>query len=337
MLAELKEMNRMPTDVLLNVEHLEVTFGAVSDPRAVRGVQDVSFHVRPGETLGIVGESGCGKTMSALAVIGLLPEFAVMTGGSIAWKGKILSARDARRLRGRSIAMIPQDAMTALNPLLTVESQIGEVLRMHRGMRGAQVRSRILELLELVRIDEPRRVAAQRPWQLSGGMAQRVVIAMALAAQPELLIADEPTTALDVTVQSEILALLHSLQTEFHLALVMITHDLGIVAHMTHRTAVMYAGRIVETGLTRDIFRTPSHPYTRGLIASTPHPFVRQEMVGIRGQAPLALVKDHGCSYRERCDYAMQDCEVRPELLGRVPDGHKVACWRADLAPVRRV
>ena len=219
--------------------------------------------------------------------------------------------------------------MTALNPLLTVESQIAEVLRKHRGMRGAQVRARILELLELVRIDEPARVAAQRPWQLSGGMAQRVVIAMALAAEPELIIADEPTTALDVTVQSEVLALLHSLQAGFNLALIMITHDLGVVAHMTHRTAVMYAGRVVETGFTRDIFRAPAHPYTSGLIASTPHPFIRQQMAGIRGQAPLALVQDAGCSYRARCDRATADCAVRPEMTGKPQEGHAVACWHA--------
>ena len=318
-----------PGGALLEVIDLQVTFGAATDLRAVRGVQGVSFHVLPGETLGIVGESGCGKTMSALAVIDLLPEFANITGGTISWKGRPLAARELRQLRGRSIALIPQDAMTALNPLLTVESQIAEVLRKHRGMRGAQVRARILELLELVRIDEPARVAAQRPWQLSGGMAQRVVIAMALAAEPELIIADEPTTALDVTVQSEVLALLHSLQAGFNLALIMITHDLGVVAHMTHRTAVMYAGRVVETGFTRDIFRAPAHPYTSGLIASTPHPFIRQQMAGIRGQAPLALVQDAGCSYRARCDRATADCAVRPEMTGKPQEGHAVACWHA--------
>jgi dipeptide transport system ATP-binding protein len=316
---------------LLEVDGLQVTFGDVSDPRAVRGVQGASFYVRPGETLGIVGESGCGKTMSAMAVIDLLPEFAKVTGGTISWKGRVVNAREARRLRGRSIALIPQDAMTALNPLLTVESQIAEVLRKHMGMRGSQVRSRILQLLELVRIDEPARIAAQRPWQLSGGMAQRVVIAMALAAEPELIIADEPTTALDVTVQSEILALLHNLQAELHLALVMITHDLGVVAHMTNRTAVMYAGRVVETGPTRELFRAPAHPYTRGLIAATPHPFVRQEMVGIRGQAPLALVKEDGCSYRDRCDRATSACAVRPDLARHHAEEQRaVACWNAD-------
>jgi peptide/nickel transport system ATP-binding protein/oligopeptide transport system ATP-binding protein len=264
-----------------------------------------------------------------MAVIDLLPEFAKVTGGTISWKGRALNAREARHLRGRAIALIPQDAMTALNPLLTVESQIGEVLRKHMGMRSRQARARILELLELVRIDEPARVAAQRPWQLSGGMAQRVVIAMALAAEPELIIADEPTTALDVTVQSEILALLHNLQAELHLALVMITHDLGVVAHMTNRTAVMYAGRVVETGPTREIFRAPAHPYTQGLIAATPHPFIRQKMVGIRGQAPLALVKEVGCSYRERCDRVSSQCEARPELERHTQDGRAVACWHA--------
>ncbi len=332
MQTDMLTADRKPTaagDTLLEVEGLQVTFGEASDPDAVRGVQGASFHVRAGETLGIVGESGCGKTMSAMAVIDLLPEFARVTGGTISWKGHVLSARDARRLRGRSIALIPQDAMTALNPLMTVESQIAEVLRKHMGMRGGQVRARILQLLELVRIDEPARIAAQRPWQLSGGMAQRVVIAMALAAEPELIIADEPTTALDVTVQSEILALLHSLQAELHLALVMITHDLGVVAHMTDRTAVMYAGRVVETGPTREIFRAPAHPYTQGLIAATPHPFILQEMVGIRGQAPLALVRETGCSYRERCDRANSACAARPQLEPHARDGRAVACWHA--------
>lgn len=327
---DLQDMSRQAVkdgSPLLDVENLQVTFGDARNPDAVRGVQDVTFHVRAGETLGIVGESGCGKTMSALAVIDLLPEFAAVTCGTISWKGKPITAREARRLRGRAIAMIPQDAMTALNPLLTVETQIAEVLRKHLGMRGAQVRARILQLLELVRIDEPTRIAAQRPWQLSGGMAQRVVIAMALATEPELIIADEPTTALDVTVQSEILALMHNLQQELHLALVMITHDLGVVAHMTHRTVVMYAGRVVETGLTREIFRAPAHPYTRGLIASTPHPFVCQELVGIRGQAPLALVKNVGCSFRDRCDLATQKCSERPELTRRGSGGSEVACW----------
>lgn len=314
---------------LLEIEHLEVTFGNPSDVGSARGVQDVSFSVRLGESLGIVGESGCGKTMSAMAVIGLLPEFAVMTGGTIKWQGAELSPKEARRLRGRSIALIPQDAMTALNPLLKVEHQIGEVLRKHRGLRGSAARARTRELLELVRIDEPSRVAGQRPWQLSGGMAQRVVIAMALAAEPDLLIADEPTTALDVTVQSEILALLHGLQQQFNLALVLITHDLGVVAHMTHRTAVMYAGRVVETGLTRDVFTNPAHPYTRGLIGSTPHPFRRHELRGIPGHAPLALVQDNGCSFRSRCDLATAQCELRPELQATAPY-REVACWHAD-------
>jgi oligopeptide/dipeptide ABC transporter ATP-binding protein len=219
--------------------------------------------------------------------------------------------------------------MTALNPLLTVERQISEVLRKHRGLGRAASRSRMEELLELVRIDEPKRVAAQRPWQLSGGMAQRVVIAMALAAEPDLLIADEPTTALDVTVQSEILALLQRLQAELGLALIMITHDLGVVAHLAHRTAVMYAGRVVETGLTSDLFDSPSHPYTRGLIGATPHPFRQQEPVGIAGHAPLLLVQDERCSYRERCDLASSSCDTRPPLENHGTTGREVACWHA--------
>lgn len=314
---------------LLTVEQLEVTFGDPADPTAARGVQNVSFHVQAGETLGIVGESGCGKTTTASAVLDLLPEKASVTAGSFAWNGRTLSAREIGKLRGRSIAMIPQDAMTALNPLLTVQAQIGEVLRKHRGMTRTQARARALELLEHVRIDEPRRIAAQRPWQLSGGMAQRVVIAMALAAEPDLLIADEPTTALDVTVQSEILSLLQRLQTELGLAMILITHDLGVVAHLTHRTAVMYAGLIIETGPTSELFAAPAHPYLRGLIASTPHPFRTQSLVGIPGQAPLALMQDLGCSYRSRCERATSACQTRPALTRHGTSIREVACWHA--------
>ena len=317
------------SNVLLEVEHLEVSFEQAAGRPAVRGVKDVSFQVAVGETLGLVGESGCGKTMSALALLGLLPAGASVTGGAIRWRGAGIDAAQVRRLRGRSIAMIPQDAMTALNPLLTVQRQITEVLRAHRGMGRAAARARTLDLLELVRIDEPRRIATQHPWQLSGGMAQRVVIAMALAAEPDLLVADEPTTALDVTVQSEVLALLQMLQRELGLSLIMITHDLGVVAHLAHRTAVMYAGRVVETAPTQRLFHDPAHPYTRGLIASTPHPFRFEETKGIPGQAPLALLDDPGCSFRDRCTRRSELCEHRPHLAPYRHEDHEVACQHA--------
>ncbi|WP_459986722.1 ABC transporter ATP-binding protein [Nocardioides sp. AN3] len=315
---------------LLEIEHLEVAFGHRSGSTAVLGVHDVSIRVAPGETLGIVGESGCGKTMTAMAMLGLLPDQAAVTAGTISWKGHPLDSREATRLRGRAIALIPQDAMTALNPLLTVERQISEVLRKHRHLRRSEARARVHELLELVRIDEPKRVAAQRPWQLSGGMAQRVVIAMAIAAEPDLLIADEPTTALDVTVQSEILALLQGLQSDLGLAMIMITHDLGVVAHLAHRTAVMYAGRVVESGPTSEVFDSPAHPYTRGLIRSTPQPFRPQRLAGISGQAPLLLVQSEGCSYRDRCDVASPSCDIRPSLVNDDATSREVACWHAN-------
>ncbi|MFC7362443.1 ABC transporter ATP-binding protein [Nocardioides astragali] len=317
------------TEVLLQVDHLEVSFEQPAGRPAVRGVKDVSFSIAAGETLGLVGESGCGKTMSALAVMGLLPAGAAVTGGAIMWRGTAVDARQIRRLRGRSIAMIPQDAMTALNPLLSVQRQLTEVMKIHHGMGRAAARARAIELLELVRIDEPRRVAVQHPWQLSGGMAQRVVIAMALAAEPDLLVADEPTTALDVTVQSEILALLQMLQADLGLSLIMITHDLGVVAHLAHRTAVMYAGRIVETGPTKRLFHEPAHPYTRGLIASTPHPFRVEATKGIPGQAPLALLDDPACSFRSRCEKRTEVCETRPELKSYRHIDHEAACHHA--------
>jgi ABC-type dipeptide/oligopeptide/nickel transport system ATPase component len=256
---------------LLDVEHLTVVF-AGSRSR-VTAVDDVSFHVGSGETLGLVGESGSGKSVTALAVMRLLQPPGHVTGGRVTFEGRELLAldeREMRAVRGARLSLIFQEPMTALNPVMRVGNQIAEALVVHRLATTAAARTRALELLEAVRIPDPARRARDYPHQLSGGMRQRVMIAIALACRPSLVIADEPTTALDVTIQAEVLELLRELRAEFGLSLLLITHDFGIIAEMADRVAVMYKGRIVEEGPVRTILRTPSHEYTRGLLAAVP-------------------------------------------------------------------
>lgn len=317
---------------LLRVENLEVTFGRTPSGMPIRGVHDVSYSVAPGETLGVVGESGSGKSVTVRAVLGLLPKAGRLTSGSVYWRGARLDNRARAKLRGRKIAMVFQDSMAALNPLMKVGEQVTEVLTKHQGMRRRQARRRTLELFDRVSIPRPESVLSKYPWELSGGMAQRVVIAMALAPEPEIIVADEPTTALDVTVQAEVLGLLQQVQQDLGLAMIFITHDLGVVAHLAHRIVVMYAGRVVETGETGELFRAPSHPYTDGLLRSTPNPEQRGELRGIPGNAPLALTPMAGCAFAPRCPHATEQCELRPPLTGSeaAPTGaipHLRACW----------
>ncbi len=315
---------------LLEVEDLRVHFE--TEDGLVKAVDGVTFAVRQGETLGLVGESGSGKSVTAQAILGLIQLPGKITNGQVRWKGQPLAGpegeRLAARIRGKELAVVFQDPMTSLNPLFPVKTQIGEVLRRHLGMNRKQAHERVVELLELVGVASPRRRADQYPHELSGGMRQRVMIAMALACEPELLIADEPTTALDVTIQAQILELIAELQQRLRLAVLLITHDLGVVAGVCHRVAVMYGGKIVETGPASELFRRPGHPYTAGLLRSTPRlDLVQRRLDGIEGVPPELVDPPPGCPFQPRCPLAVERCEEMPPLDRY--DGREVACWRA--------
>lgn len=317
---------------LLEVRDLRVSFFT---PRGeVRAVDGVSFTIDEGETFGLVGESGCGKSVTALSLLRLLDGNGRIVGGDIVFAGRTLlalSEEEMRSLRGDQIAMVFQEPMTSLNPVFTVGYQIGEVLEVHRGMSRKQARAEAIELLRLVEIPEPERRVDAYPHQLSGGMRQRVMIAMALACRPRLLIADEPTTALDVTIQAQILELLAHLQQQFGMAVLFVTHDLGIVAERARRVAVMYAGRIVEEAETATLFRNPLHPYTRGLLRSIPRLGMRvRRLAAIPGSVPDPLSLPSGCRFRDRCTYAVARCgEIDPQLEP-FGDSRAVACIRAQ-------
>lgn len=297
---------------LLQVDRLSVSFG----PRQV--LRQVGLNVARGETLGIVGESGSGKSVTALAIMGLLSHPGRVTSGSIQFAGREVLGlpEDSRRaLRGGAMAMIFQEPMTCLNPVYTVEQQIAEVLTVHRGMDKHQARQAAVHYLEQVRISDPERRLRSFPHELSGGMRQRVMIAMALAGQPDLLIADEPTTALDVTVQAQILDLLKTLQAETGMAMILITHDLGLVAEYADRGIVMYAGEVVEGGSVRELFERPAHPYTQGLLRSLPRWGEAQDaLYSIPGTVPRSLAIA-GCAFAARCPSASESCsEPQPVL-----------------------
>ena len=304
----------------------------------LRAVDGLSFGVRAGETLAIVGESGCGKSMAALSILGLQPSPpARIVSGSIRLEGEELtrlSDRDLRDVRGRAISMIFQEPMTALNPVLTIGRQIGEVLERHFQLSGNELQDRVEEMLRLVGIPEPRRRINQYPHNLSGGMRQRVMIAIALACRPRVLIADEPTTALDVTIQAQILDLMRDLQEKLGTAIVLITHDLGVVAEMADRVIVMYAGRSVEEGPVEAIFDNPCHPYTRGLLAAVP----RLDRVGspetarlaeIPGLVPAVRSEPVGCTFAPRCSHATEQCRSAFPDTFTLGEGHRAACWEA--------
>jgi peptide/nickel transport system ATP-binding protein len=297
---------------LLTVENLKVD---IETPRGtLHAVRGISFDIAPGETLCLVGESGCGKSMTALALMGLLPNNASRSAQRLTFEGQDLarlSPRALGRLRGNRMAMIFQEPMTALNPAYTLGDQLIEVHRRHKGSTQAQARERAIELLEKVGITAAAQRLGQYPHQLSGGLRQRVMIAMALMCGPTLLIADEPTTALDVTIQAQILRLLIDLQRDLGVAILLITHDLGVVARVAHRVAVMYAGEIVESASTEALFRDPRHPYTRGLMASIPIPGRTPpggKLGAIPGIVPSLVGEVHGCAFRERCSYAEAVC-----------------------------
>ena len=303
----------------------------------VRAVDGASFSVRRGETLGIVGESGSGKSMTCLSILRLVPEpGGRIVGGEILFEGGDLLAKSPeamRQLRGARIAMILQDPMASLNPALTVGEQIAETLRLHRGLRGRALAERVVELLRQVRVSDPERRVHAYPHQMSGGIRQRVAGAIAISCQPSLLIADEPTTSLDVTIQAQYLGLLREIQRETNLALIFVTHDLGIVAKLCDRVAVMYAGRIVETGRTRDIFDRPQHPYTVGLLACLPTlARGRAPLTAIEGQPPDLASVPPGCSFAPRCPLAEPRCRETPPPLVPVGPDHLAACLRAGEA-----
>lgn len=324
-------MNVSQNAPLLEVENLLVHF--YTRGGIVQGARGVSFHVGYGETLGIVGESGSGKSVSVQAVMGLIGSPGKIEGGDIRYIGRSLldesGRKYVRKVRGKEISMIFQDPMTSLNPLFTIGTQITEVLHHHMGMNKSQARERAIELLRLVDINAPEKRLKQYPHELSGGMRQRVMIAIALACEPQLIIADEPTTALDVTIQAQILELLTDLQERLNVSVILITHDLGVVAQMSHRVAVMYAGRIIEEGNVDEVFADPIHPYTQGLIKSTPSlDKVTERMVSIEGVPPNLVTPPAGCAFSPRCTQAKDGCS-KPQMLTAIGNDRHVSCWCA--------
>jgi oligopeptide transport system ATP-binding protein len=322
---------------LLRVSDLETAF--VVGGEVFPAVRRVSFELRDGQTLGLVGESGCGKSVTALSIIRLLSQNGAITGGSVELRGEDLVCASDRRLeqvRGRRIAMVFQDSMTSLNPLLSIGRQITEGLEVHLGMSRRQARRRAVELLVEVGVPEPERRLRQYPHQLSGGLRQRVAVAVALAPNPELLIADEPTTALDVTIQAQLLELLQRERADRGMALLLITHDLGVVAGLADDVCVMYAGRIVERGSTHELFESAQHPYTLGLLRSVPRLDSARErrLASIPGTPPALSELGEGCAFRARCPIALDRCASEdPELLPAGDAGSAVACWASVREP----
>jgi oligopeptide transport system ATP-binding protein len=320
-------MNREP---LLSVEDLYVQFWTRRG--TIHAVNGVSFDIAPGETLGIVGESGCGKSVTALGLLGILPRAGKVVDGSAMFEGRDLvhlSDRQLRRVRGKEIAMVFQDPMTSLNPVLTIGRQITEALETHFGMKGRAAQRRAVELLDRVGIPTADKRVRDYPHQFSGGMRQRAMIAMALACRPKLLIADEPTTALDVTIQAQILDLLRALVAEENAALILITHDLGVVAGMCERVNVMYAGMFMETGSATQLFAEPRHPYTVGLLQSIPRlDAARAERLHpIEGIPRDMLQPPQACPFQPRCRYEVELSRKEVPPLVEIESGHKVACF----------
>ncbi|MDX3965756.1 MAG: ABC transporter ATP-binding protein [Bradyrhizobium sp.] len=325
------------SDLVLDVKNLKTVF--FTNSGLFKAVDDLSFSVRRGETLAIVGESGCGKSVTALSLMRLVPDPpGRIVGGSVTLEGTELLSLDEARMRavrGNRISMIFQEPMTSLNPVMRIGDQIAEAVRLHRNITSKEAQNIAVEMLRLVRIPEPARRAREYPHQLSGGMRQRAMIAMALACRPALLIADEPTTALDVTIQAQILALILDLQKELGTGLVLITHDLGVVAQTAQRVIVMYAGRKVEEASVEALFASPRHPYTRGLMASIPTVPAsgvpaQARLNEIPGTVPSLVRLPKGCAFAPRCKLAIKRCEAEYPPLADWGGGHLAACWRAE-------
>jgi oligopeptide/dipeptide ABC transporter ATP-binding protein len=323
----------MAEEPLLKVTDLHTAFSTFGGQRIVRAVDGVSFTINRGECLGLVGESGSGKTTTCLSILRLLPRGALITGGSVQLGGEeLMNLGDDKmhQVRGKRIAMILQDPMASLNPLLTIFDQVAEPAYFHRNERGGTLRSRVVSLLRSVRIPSPEVRMSEYPHQMSGGMRQRAVGAIALSGGPELIIADEPTTNLDVTIQAQYLNMLKDLQLRTGVALLFITHNLGIVAKMCDRVAVMYAGRIVEQGPVREIYRNPRHPYTKALLNSIPKLGSKDPLYAIPGQPPDLAALPDGCSFSPRCTEAWDRCrtdEPRDYVIG---ESHRARCWLVD-------
>ncbi|MCW5750377.1 MAG: ABC transporter ATP-binding protein [Alphaproteobacteria bacterium] len=320
--------------VVLSVDNLKTVFFTRSG--TVTAVDGLSFELRRGETLGLVGESGCGKSVTSLSVLRLIPaRSGMVAGGSVSYEGRdLLRASDAemRRIRGKEISMIFQEPMTALNPVLTIGQQIVESVTLHEGVSQEKARKRAIEMLDLVRIPEAARRVDAYPHQLSGGMRQRAMIAMALACNPKVLIADEPTTALDVTIQAQILELMRELQRILGTAIIMITHDLGVIAEMARRVVVMYAGRKVEEAAVVDLFKSPRHPYTEGLLRAIPQLDPgrirnRERLHTIDGMVPALSELPAGCAFAPRCPDATDPCLGQAPPVEEKRPGHLAACW----------
>jgi peptide/nickel transport system ATP-binding protein len=333
-LSDTRPVADAETRPLLEVRDLRTYFSV--DGGELRAVDGVSFSVAPGRTLGIVGESGCGKSMTALSIMGLIPQPpGRIVGGEIRFDGvDLLKLKPAelRERRGNQISMIFQEPMTSLNPAFTVGDQIVEGILRHRPVTKQQAREHAIEMLRRVRIPSPERRIDEYPHKLSGGMRQRVMIAMALACDPKLLIADEPTTALDVTIQAQILELMRQLRDETGAAIMVITHDLGVIAEIAHEVIVMYAGKVVERAEVADLFREPQHPYTIGLLGSIPKlTEIQPRLTTIEGMVPNPLAMPEGCRFHPRCPFAVDQCRAAEPPLREIRPGQFAACWRAPL------
>ena len=331
-------MSWAATGPLLELRRLAVSFA--TDDGTVQAVDGIDLSLARGRTLGLVGESGCGKSVTSLAIMGLLPPENSKVKGEVRFEGRDLLTLDAdtiRDLRGARLAMIFQEPMTSLNPAYTVGDQIIEAIQQHQGLSAADARARAIEMLRIVRIPSPERRVDDYPHKLSGGMRQRAMIAMALACGPDLLIADEPTTALDVTIQAQILDLMRGLRRDTGTAIILITHDLGVVAEMADDVAVMYAGQIVERAPVRDLFARPEHPYTVGLLGSIPRlDEKRERLPSIEGRVPDMTRPPEGCRFAARCPFVEPACRANPPPLIDVTPGHLTRCRRAPLAGVLR-
>ncbi len=317
---------------LLQVTELQTHYVSFGGTRVVKAVDRVSFTLNEGETLGIVGESGCGKSTTCQSIVGLLPPAARIVGGSIAFRGEDLTRkrpREMRRIRGAQIAMILQDPMASLNPLFSIYRQVAEPAYYHRAMRGRSLRERVRELLNAVRIPSPKMRMREYPHQMSGGMRQRIVGAIAMSGGPKLIIADEPTTNLDVTIQAQYLDLMKDLQQQTGIAIIFVTHNLGIVARMCDRLAVMYAGKFVEAGTVRELFDAPQHPYTKALLGAMPKLGSKEPLFAIPGQPPDLATLPSGCAFHPRCSEALPGCAAAEPDEVRIAGGRTARCWRA--------